>query len=67
MEIPDHDNPTLAAKILNLRCTGPELCSILCNVASEIQHFVAMTTFLQNSVTAMKSATTLPPLWQQTF
>jgi len=57
MQIPAHDNPTLAARILKLRCTGPELCSILCNFASQIQHFVAMTTSLQNSVTVLKSAT----------
>ena len=32
MEIPDHDNPTLAAKILKLRCTGlsyAQFCAIL--------------------------------------
>jgi len=29
IEIPEYDNPTLAAKILKLRCTGPELGSIL--------------------------------------
>jgi len=29
IEIPDYDNPTLAAKILKLRCTGLDLCSIL--------------------------------------
>ena len=34
IEIPDYDNPTLAANILKLRCTGPELLSILCNFGS---------------------------------
>jgi len=44
----NHDNPTLAAQILKLRCIGPELCSILCNYASDIQNVVAMATSLQN-------------------
>jgi len=44
----NHDNPTLAAQILNLRCIGPELCVILCNFAFDIQNFVVMATSLHN-------------------
>jgi len=53
--IPNYDSPTLAAQILNLRCTGPELCSIMCNFASDIQHFVNMATSLQNFGNMIKS------------
>ena len=56
--IPNHNNPTLAAHILNLWCIGPELCSILCNFDSDIQNFVAMATSLQKIVTELKSTTT---------